>query len=324
MAPPTSTVSHTYESTDIIKPVTQTTPTNNNRSNDSHIYEFPDKVVPNKATPTVKPPVPIKPILPPKPVFLKHAIHKGEDPPQQQEQQQIATPPQQVQQRMYEDVLPLATPIGNKKPQQEPIYDEPPRIDPRELATNKRPPNEPIYDQPPREKIPPSLEECDKTRGLQLGRVQDVVYGDASTEEQQYGNVTEQQYGNVTEQQYGNVTEPQYGNVSETQEPTYGNTDSFSSDQPPQTDSNIPPLSPVPSIGISYRAQFQYTALNDGEVSFNQGDLLISCSSESAQDGWIKVEKDGKRGWAPINYLQPLKIAGTKIHYCNCRASYSG
>ena len=168
----------------------------------------------------------------------------------------------------------------------------------------------------------------------QYGNVTSQQYGNVTS--QQYGNVTDQQYGNVTDQQYENVTGQQYENVTgqqyeaelppeyenltsssiPVQEPVYGNTSI--SKTPPIGEGFVPPTSPVPTIDIQYRATFQYTATNDSEISFNQGDILVSCS-DNAQDGWIKVEKEGHRGWAPIDYLQPLgKYMSTCTYTCTC------
>ena len=73
------------------------------------------------------------------------------------------------------------------------------------------------------------------------------------------------------------------------------------------------PLSPLPVI--SYRAQFAFTATNEQEISFAQGDILKDAGKDiSAQDGWVKVEKDDKRGWAPIDYLQPITTKAVGEH----------
>ncbi|XP_055957420.1 LIM and SH3 domain protein F42H10.3 isoform X12 [Patella vulgata] len=54
----------------------------------------------------------------------------------------------------------------------------------------------------------------------------------------------------------------------------------------------------------SYRAIYDYTAADDDEVSFSEGDLIIDC--EVIDDGWMvgRVKRTGKHGMLPSNYVE--------------------
>ena len=355
----TPSLSHIYESTDTILPIAKATPIS---SSDSHIYEFPDKVMSrHNATPTDKP------TLPPKPGFLKHA-HHNDSPPCDHTPQPIPTPTTELPQYEVMSPVSIATPVTMTTSVQKPeerIYDEPPKI---EEAVNKDDEQvdkqEPLYDEPPRERLHSVKNIANRFESGNFGRKSDPwaqngneapvfgneaqfgneapvfgneapvfgneapVYGNEAPvygNEAQFGNEAPV-YGNVSSEQYGNEA-PQYGNVTTPSEPLYGNTSADQSSPDISRKGSLPPSSLPPSLELKYRAQFQYAALNDGEISFNQGEVLIGCPG-NAQDGWIKVEKEGRKGWAPMNYLQRIndtaattpsgEVGGVCIVMCTC------
>ena len=55
------------------------------------------------------------------------------------------------------------------------------------------------------------------------------------------------------------------------------------------------------------QAMYDYTAADDDEVSFNDGDLIIHCQPIDA--GWMEgtVERTGQRGMLPSNYVEQVK-----------------
>lgn len=57
-----------------------------------------------------------------------------------------------------------------------------------------------------------------------------------------------------------------------------------------------------------YRALYDYQAQDMDEVSFKEGDLIFEIDPIDA--GWMtgKVERTGKTGMLPANYLQPAMI----------------
>jgi hypothetical protein len=67
------------------------------------------------------------------------------------------------------------------------------------------------------------------------------------------------------------------------------------------------PTSPIPAV--VYRAKYSFSATNDEELSFMQGDLLSGASNAEdsiSQNGWIRVKLKEFEGWAPLEYLQPI------------------
>ena len=290
-----------------------------------------------KATPTTQP-INTKPALPPKPSFLKHsANHPPQEKPvdDKNEGRSISPPTGTVvaERKKFFDTAFTSQTTVNKTSVGERIYDEPPRINKEEDGVTGRPEKqeriydeppridevagafknqEPLYDEPPRSDLftsssngltPPTAVEYMEVP--QTERVPDALYG----------NVTEQD--TVQELEYGNVPVdspipppiPPLG-----QDAVY---EDINVSRPPDKWAElVPPTSPLPFQEISYRAQFPFTATNEGEISFDRGDILVGCS-DVAQDGWIKVEREGESGWVPIDYLQPIKTSGTKMcMYC--------
>lgn len=62
------------------------------------------------------------------------------------------------------------------------------------------------------------------------------------------------------------------------------------------------------SLGKVYRAMYDYEALDDDEVSFIDGDLIINVSS--IEGGWMtgEVQRTGQVGMLPANYVQLANI----------------
>jgi hypothetical protein len=55
--------------------------------------------------------------------------------------------------------------------------------------------------------------------------------------------------------------------------------------------------------GICYRALYDYEAQDNDEVSFGDGDLIVDCTAED--EGWMTgtVQRTGRRGMLPANYV---------------------
>ena len=60
---------------------------------------------------------------------------------------------------------------------------------------------------------------------------------------------------------------------------------------------------------VQYRALYDYEASDGTEVSFHEGDVLVSCPGGEVSPGWVMVEVGGVRGWAPETYLE--RVEGT-------------
>lgn len=76
---------------------------------------------------------------------------------------------------------------------------------------------------------------------------------------------------------------------------------------PPQSGRQGMPLPTPPgaaSGGLTYTALYDYDAQDDDEVGFSENDRIINC--EVIDDGWITgtVERSGKRGMIPANYVE--------------------
>ncbi|XP_050526905.1 LIM and SH3 domain protein Lasp isoform X2 [Daktulosphaira vitifoliae] len=62
------------------------------------------------------------------------------------------------------------------------------------------------------------------------------------------------------------------------------------------------------NFGRVYRAMYDYEAQDHDEVSFTDGDLIVNCAA--VDDGWMTgvVQRTGKSGMLPANYVQPAAI----------------
>jgi len=55
-----------------------------------------------------------------------------------------------------------------------------------------------------------------------------------------------------------------------------------------------------------YKAVYDYTAADDDEVSFVEGDIIIDANT--IDDGWMegRVERTGQFGMIPANYVEKV------------------
>lgn len=57
---------------------------------------------------------------------------------------------------------------------------------------------------------------------------------------------------------------------------------------------------------VRYRAVFEFQARSDDEISFQPGDTIMVFTDHSAQPGWLAGEFQGKVGWFPSDYAEPV------------------
>lgn len=64
------------------------------------------------------------------------------------------------------------------------------------------------------------------------------------------------------------------------------------------------PVYSAQNLGRCFRAIYDYTAQDTDEVSFVDGDLIINC--QPIDDGWMTgtVQRTGKTGMLPSNYVE--------------------
>ena len=57
-----------------------------------------------------------------------------------------------------------------------------------------------------------------------------------------------------------------------------------------------------------YQAMYDYEAQDTDEVSFRDGDLLVNCTH--IDEGWMTgtVQRSGKFGMLPANYVEPVNL----------------
>ena len=57
-----------------------------------------------------------------------------------------------------------------------------------------------------------------------------------------------------------------------------------------------------------YRAMYDYQAQDLDEVSFCDGDLIVNCTA--IDEGWMTglVQRTGRHGMLPANYVEPVQI----------------
>ncbi|KAJ8251278.1 hypothetical protein GJAV_G00219610 [Gymnothorax javanicus] len=67
-----------------------------------------------------------------------------------------------------------------------------------------------------------------------------------------------------------------------------------------------PVAAPPPSAGKRYRAVYDYTAADDDEVSFVDGDVIGDV--QQIDEGWMygRVERTGQQGMLPANYVEAM------------------
>ncbi|TRY96558.1 hypothetical protein DNTS_007294 [Danionella cerebrum] len=63
---------------------------------------------------------------------------------------------------------------------------------------------------------------------------------------------------------------------------------------------------PPPSSGKRYRAVYDYTAADEDEVSFLDGDMIVDV--QQIDEGWMygRVERTGQQGMLPANYVEAI------------------
>ncbi|KAM4536199.1 LIM and SH3 domain protein 1 [Fundulus heteroclitus] len=63
---------------------------------------------------------------------------------------------------------------------------------------------------------------------------------------------------------------------------------------------------PPPSSGKRYRAVYDYSAADDDEVSFSDGDVIVDV--QQIDEGWMygRVERTGQQGMLPSNYVEAI------------------
>lgn len=68
------------------------------------------------------------------------------------------------------------------------------------------------------------------------------------------------------------------------------------------------PPPPLANTGRVYRAMYDYEAQDHDEVSFCDGDLIINCTA--IDEGWMTglVQRTGRHGMLPANYVEPAQI----------------
>lgn len=62
------------------------------------------------------------------------------------------------------------------------------------------------------------------------------------------------------------------------------------------------------SVQRVYRAMYDYEAQDVDEVSFCDGDLIVNCTA--VDEGWMTglVQRTGRHGMLPANYVEPAQI----------------
>ncbi|XP_062302878.1 LIM and SH3 domain protein 1 [Osmerus eperlanus] len=63
---------------------------------------------------------------------------------------------------------------------------------------------------------------------------------------------------------------------------------------------------PPPSSGKRYRAVYDYSAADEDEVSFQDGDVIVDV--QVIDEGWMygRVERTGHQGMLPANYVEAI------------------
>jgi len=63
---------------------------------------------------------------------------------------------------------------------------------------------------------------------------------------------------------------------------------------------------PPPSAGKRYRAVYDYSAADEDEVSFVDGDVIVDV--QQIDEGWMygRVERTGQQGMLPANYVEAI------------------
>uniref|UniRef100_A0A4W6FK16 LIM and SH3 domain protein 1 n=1 Tax=Lates calcarifer TaxID=8187 RepID=A0A4W6FK16_LATCA len=75
---------------------------------------------------------------------------------------------------------------------------------------------------------------------------------------------------------------------------------------PPPSAGVGPPLSPPATFAKRYRAVYDYSAADEDEVSFMDGDVIVDV--QQIDEGWMygRVERTGQQGMLPANYVEAI------------------
>ena len=64
--------------------------------------------------------------------------------------------------------------------------------------------------------------------------------------------------------------------------------------------------------GIQYRALYDYESDNPNDLAFKAGDLITVHPDQETEPGWLGGELDGKVGWFPEAYAEPVGAGGSE------------
>ncbi|XP_050307151.1 intersectin-1 isoform X3 [Anthonomus grandis grandis] len=79
-----------------------------------------------------------------------------------------------------------------------------------------------------------------------------------------------------------------------------------------ETDDAVPPnLDSIPGVH-KYRAIYEFSARNNDEISFLPGDILHVPEQQTGEPGWLAGEINGKTGWFPESYAEPVDGVGIR------------
>ena len=307
-APPPIPPPFSKATTDIPPPILpKGLPSPQESQSDDYIYEFPGSVPPPQTAPREKTPPPVAPKPPPKSPVHAIAPPPGPARPRPSPSKVVQETASLVKQEPLYDL----PPDGAKKPHppDKPQLQPKPQIQPktRPLSTI----NEAIYDLPPdtAKKVP------EKPRPLSVA--EEVLY-DLPPPPQDLNIVASpgpvaSTSSNVFTANFENSFEDSYQNVAPsdpwktTPSPDSSSDAYYGNVTTPQFTGGAGDVPNTPLPSIKYRAKYSFSATDEEEVSFTQGDVVTGCTEhQSAQDGWVRVRHEGGEGWAPLSYLQPI------------------
>ncbi|XP_059413887.1 LIM and SH3 domain protein 1-like [Carassius carassius] len=151
-------------------------------------------------------------------------------------------------------------------------------------------------------------EEFEKNKGKGFSAV-------ADTPEQQRIKKTQDQISNI--KYHEEFEKTRMGGEGPPQHPHSPQQNTTPAYQPPAASQNYrsePAPAPVrqaaaappPSSGKRYRAVYDYTAADEDEVSFMDGDMILDV--QQIDEGWMygRVERTGQQGMLPANYVEAM------------------
>ena len=57
---------------------------------------------------------------------------------------------------------------------------------------------------------------------------------------------------------------------------------------------------------IQVKALFDFPGVEDGDLPFVEGDVILTNEADYTEDGWLDGELNGKTGSFPANYVQKV------------------